>query len=383
MAAPTSAIQVNPFHDTIDLKTEGGKKLYQKAIEGLPKDDHYKGESNYIISFVQNIASCGEDFGWNSICENIGPNNYNLFKEPGRLTADIVKAHCDPKWADGTNADNVQFCIKSNMMYIFIKKSVSKNVLDDIEEEKHKWTRPGGGDGLTLLMCIYNKNAHGTKASAIIAKSELLEVNTKNFNHNINDVNSFFTLKNKEIGFSGEVNPECLYQLFKAYETCPVPKFQETISDYKRRWNRGDATVTKEALMAEAATTCDALVLEKKWITEDPKIVAFTNFIAKAEEIFQNMNSEKSKYKENKRQPPSAWKMIAPKDGEPVKKEVNKKTYYWCQHEHYDGKPMWTLHKPEDHGKPKKKPSNLDTAPKLELNDEMRSLFSATKMDFI
>ena len=68
-----------------------------------------------------------------------------------------------------------------------------------------------GGDGLALLMCICNKNAHGKKASAIIAKSESLEVNAKNFNHSINDVNSFFTLKNKEIGFSGEVNPECLY----------------------------------------------------------------------------------------------------------------------------------------------------------------------------
>ena len=135
--------------------------------------------------------------------------------------------------------------------------------------------------------------------------------------------------------------------------------------------------------MAEAATTYDALVLEKKWITEDPKIVAFANFIAKAEEIFQKMNLEKSKNKENKRQPPSAWKMIAPKDGEPVQKEVNKKTYYWCPHEPFDRKPMWTLHKPEDHGKSKKKPSNSDAAPKLELNDEMCSLFSTTKTDFI
>ena len=38
LAPPVSfaAIQINPFHDTIDLSTADGKKLYAKATQGLP-----------------------------------------------------------------------------------------------------------------------------------------------------------------------------------------------------------------------------------------------------------------------------------------------------------------------------------------------------------
>ena len=193
----TTALQVNPFHHVIDLSTAEGKKLYQKATQGLPDDQRHTGDSRDIIPFIERIQSKSEDFGWDSITTNIGPENVDLFKTPGKLTAMDCKAHCDPKWADGSNADNVQFCIKSNMFYLFVKNSCDQSVLDAMKDDEHHWKRPGGGDGGALLIAVHSKNVHGTRASAVVAKSELLSMRSKDYQHNIQDVNKAFLLKEK------------------------------------------------------------------------------------------------------------------------------------------------------------------------------------------
>ena len=82
-------------------------------------------------------------------------------------------------------------------MCLFIKNSVHQTVLDNIKEERLNWKRPGGEDGISLLIAVYNKNVHGTRASAVVAKTELLSMKTQDFQHNVLDVNSIFLLKEK------------------------------------------------------------------------------------------------------------------------------------------------------------------------------------------
>ena len=94
---------------------------------------------------------------------------------------------------------------------------------------------PGEGDGPTLLLRTHEQNSHRTRASAIVAKSELLKVDTKKIGHKIDDVNKLFNKKNAEIALGGESNPCALFQLFQACETCPVAKFQESVGEFRRR----------------------------------------------------------------------------------------------------------------------------------------------------
>ena len=96
MATAITATQVNPFHDMIDLSSAEGKKLHQKATQGLPEDQKYHRDPKDIISFMERIQSKSEDFGWSSITENIDPDNLNLFETPGKLTIQTCKQHCDP-----------------------------------------------------------------------------------------------------------------------------------------------------------------------------------------------------------------------------------------------------------------------------------------------
>ena len=54
-----------------------------------------------------------------------------------------------------------------------------------------------------------------------------------------------------------------------------------------RKYNRRDDLTTKEHLMAEALSSYHTLVLEKKWMTHEPKLVAFTELLSKFETIFK------------------------------------------------------------------------------------------------
>ena len=131
-----TATQVNPCHDVADLSSPEEKTLCQKATEGLPNDKKYDGNAKDIIKFVERVEGKGEDFGWNSIAINIAPDDTGVFNTPGKLIAEDCKKYCDPKWTDGLTASNLQFCIKPNLICLFIKNSAHQSVLDNMKEER-------------------------------------------------------------------------------------------------------------------------------------------------------------------------------------------------------------------------------------------------------
>ena len=50
-----TATQVNPFHDFIDILSAEGKKLCQKATQGLPNEQKHDGDTNDIIKMLEFI----------------------------------------------------------------------------------------------------------------------------------------------------------------------------------------------------------------------------------------------------------------------------------------------------------------------------------------
>ena len=150
----------------------------------------------------------------------------------------------------------------------------------------------GGGDAITFLIAICSKNVHGTRASAVVTKADLLSIRTTDFHHNIQDASTFCTQKEHEIIYGGEQNLDILIQLFQTYESFPVKQFQESIGWMRRKHNRRDPSMTNKHLMAEALSSCDALVFEKKRITQDQKTVAFASFVSKASASVDKLDGE-------------------------------------------------------------------------------------------
>ena len=112
----------------------------------------------------------------------------------------------------------------------------------------------------------------------------------------------------------------------------------------------------KEHLISEALSSCNTLVLEKKWNTQDPTQVGFTSFVSKESalvsklEKLNNNNSEnqnkKSKTNDECKPSHNDSKSIAPKEGKSKSKQVNDKMHCYCNKPpRREGKTMWALHK--------------------------------------
>ena len=93
---------------------------------------------------------------------------------------------------------------------------------------------------------------------------------TKYFQHNFQDVNRMFLLQEKYIEFGAEIIPDILLQLFKIYESCPPPEFQESIGEVRKKFNSRDDLIAKECLMAETLSSYSKLIFEKSGSHKTP-----------------------------------------------------------------------------------------------------------------
>ena len=134
-------------------------------------------------------------------------------------------------------------------------------------------------------------------------------------------------------------------------------------------------------------------MFEKKWITQDPKSVAFASFVSKASLLLDKLDNDNPKKtnpkkkknkskKKNDKLRKDKWKFNVPKEGELKTKVVDGKTFYYCNKPHgQEGKPMWTMCKPSEHKDFKKsKPKTSDA--EIKATDELRSLLITFKKDF-
>ena len=58
---------------------------------------------------------------------------------------------------------------------------------------------------------MYSKNTYGIRANIVVAKAKLLQMRIKDFQHNIQDANETFSLKEKEIAFGSKNNSDVLF----------------------------------------------------------------------------------------------------------------------------------------------------------------------------
>ena len=99
----------------------------------------------------------------------------------------------------------------------------------------------------------------------------------------------------------------------------------DSIGELRRRRNTNDPFVRKELSLAEGLTTYDTLMLEKKWITEDPKAIAFTSFMSRAEKaLSKSAPTEPTNPRPNKHNN-QEWKFESPVEDKPASKKVNGK----------------------------------------------------------
>ena len=141
MANPITAQQINPFHNAICLTLDSGKKFFVTATKGL--EDKHDGKPTIILPFLKRTQEQGEKFGFASVAQNIPKDGktINFFENPGSITKEDISAYCDQFHVDNTNADNVQQCIKLNMLFHAASNSILESVTKDMQPHESDWIR--------------------------------------------------------------------------------------------------------------------------------------------------------------------------------------------------------------------------------------------------
>jgi hypothetical protein len=141
-----------------------------------------------------------------------------------------------------------------------------------------------------------------------------------------------------------------------AYMVCKDADFVRHAKDEYSKWEQG-APMTLKEYMASALTKYKTLKMKGLWEAPSPEqeqIIALTAAISSLKTKSNKARDSKTGDRKKdhaaigkgprKNDGDFAWKDIAPKEGEPKKKVMKGKTYYWCTHH---TNPMWALHSPD------------------------------------
>jgi hypothetical protein len=153
----------------------------------------------------------------------------------------------------------------------------------------------------------------------------------------------------------GESSQDTMMNVQAAYMVCKDADFVRHAKDEYARWEQG-ATMTLKEYMASALTKYKTLRMKGVWEAPSPEqeqiialTAAVTSLRTKATKATTSKTGDRKKDLASLGKGPRrndgsfAWKDVAPKAGEPTKKTVKGKSYYWCTHH---TTPLWTLHNP-------------------------------------
>jgi len=94
---------LNPFDHAIDLSTSDGHEIYKDGIKPLDEKFNGTGQGNLLKMKVIDVS---KSRFWAAICKLEFNGEYiDVLKQPGKLTLEDFKAHCDEIW-DGEIEDD-------------------------------------------------------------------------------------------------------------------------------------------------------------------------------------------------------------------------------------------------------------------------------------
>jgi len=182
-----------------------------------------------------------------------------------------------------------------------------------------------------------------TRYGSESTKDKLHNLNVKAFGNNVENTLLHRKTLLDDILAQGEVFNEDLYWTFKCLETVKEPEsFVRYIEDKKSEWEDG-LTLTAEELSKFAETRYKHLLEAGKRKTASIKPIAdpkesekedskFIALVAAVKELAKSVTktSDTLDFQKNK------WKFQPPASGTSIEKQVNGRTFWWC--DGFDGK---------------------------------------------
>lgn len=339
----------------LNFAKSSDNKLYKSGASKLPVEiDCKPGTLKLFLSALQDRSIA---FGWDSILdipddiEDADGPTKNLLTEYGRIDLDHLREHVET-YAD----EETRQAQNSMMLFQCLKESLTDTARakvllhsDDYITENKKMS------GALLLKVIIRESYNDTNATVTFIRERLSSLDTyiKSIDSDIDKFNQYVHDQLMSLNARGESTHDLLSNLFKGYAAASDRQFVAYIMKKKDEYDEGQ-NIEPNKLMQLALNKYQTLVEGGKWnapTDEEAKIIALEAEIKKMKSNKkgkQGSDKAKAKAKSNKMQQKQQrdkpkWMMQAPKDGEPTKKTVSDKIYYWCPTHN-----AWVRHKPKD-----------------------------------
>jgi hypothetical protein len=339
----------------LNYKSGEGIKIYGKAT--APLDVSFDGDSGALRLFLNKVQQRATQFGWTGILQIAQTGQtFNFIENYGQVNIASIRAQ-----ALAIEVANSRDTQNSSQMYTFLITSITDGLLGKVISQKEMYTSGTGfQDGPSLLKVIVTISHVDTRAQAGYIRQCLARLSitilTPEYNCDIQKLNEYVVVLEEGLAARGEASQDTMMNVQAAYMACKDADFVRHAKDEYGKWEQG-ATMSLKEYMASALTKYKTLKMKGMWEAPSPEqeqiialTAAVTSLKSKAGKATKVTKSDKTKGTTAASKGARgndgdfAWKNVAPKAGEPKKKVMKGKTYYWCTHH---PSPMWALHNPE------------------------------------
>jgi hypothetical protein len=175
----------------------------------------------------------------------------------------------------------------SNMMYIFLRDSLSEGARLRMANEHEKYDINGTPDGPCYLKAILVTYFVETIATNFVLRQKLqaLPDALKQHKYNVSTFNSYVNELVNNLAGGGEGTTDLIVNLFTAYESVKDNAFNTYIAHKKEDYEEGSSDLTPKSLMNLALAKYNLLQTKKTWLKqsmEEEQLVALSAQLKKA-----------------------------------------------------------------------------------------------------
>ena len=365
--APTFAISpaVANLGTFFDLSSSKGAKLFKTGSEPLPRSFDFTDSSDIQV-FLDMLKAKSKAQGWGRIftvpVDTDGVvQHHSLLLDYGVIPFDSVNTDVLSYINSETKAAQDSF-----MLFQCIFASLETSFLKTITIDSDKYHVPdirAPTDpipcGALLLKIILMKAHVDTRATIAFIRLSLSSLDSKMmaFDSNISKFNDFVKAQLVSLSARGEgfIGSDLLMNVFKGYAAAQDADFALFIKRKRDSFDEGD-DINLASFMDAAENKYKTRMISQQWSAptkEQEQILALTARADKADLLNSQLRAgtpkkDKKAAKDKAKLDKTnkwAWKKVLPKEGEPVTKTVDGKSYHLkCAH-HPD---QWVCHTTEE-----------------------------------
>ncbi len=364
----------------LDLNDSSFSKLHSKESsygDSKPKYDleetKFEEYKNMLIEKVKRMHAKDTFVGLDD-----DGNARDVLKEYTLLTAENMEDQRDITWTDPSYFVNQTAMdvftdnqIKSSCVGAFLYDSLTESAKRQVNAKKSLFyvTDDNGNeyfDGPALFFVIAEIVDPDNHHMVQNVRKQLSSLTVKDFNYSVITMLSEFKVLMDRVHELGGQYPEDdqFLDFWKCVSTHKEKKFAQYVENEKDGYRKlGRKRHSIDYYIRDLGLKETAMRADSQWnvmAPEDAMLLALVNGLTESSDKSQKTKNKKKKTdktkdsKKDKDDDPKkkrnnipAWKLVKPKSGEPTKKVVDGKTYYFCT-KCREGDGMWALHETHD-----------------------------------